>query len=683
MGGGVFTMGVLVSGPMQFLQISNLLQDAYTFLYDNVSTVCYVSNLKILGRSTDDLPSYVQNKRLGFIGKRLRNSQVRSLSGKGVNFNYNAAGNATSIKLDAQLTNKIDNMSDSVKALTYIDDVGDIIVDFDKMSYSQAKRFINEIDGVGRFNLPGKIKTRSTLKSANKVSWLHPIKKLKIKATNKALQLFGKYLTKYAVKVLANGGNNLITKSLTNGMEKAARERASRELGEQATEEAIEKFVKEAVEEATEDLAKKGIQEASEEAVEYAVKKGTQELVEEGSKAALSSIGTKLNMVGLIIMLVEIVCLITDLEENMGQVKYQQIVRIAEGEAAAQLATASEIQAGFANYDSIEDENSDPDGELIEPMEQLGLIAKQKLYNDDIKVEEDEFDADNGDTTGTKIVGQTTSSYWDSVPIKSALGEQPSESDIANVNPVLNDVTNDKLSFGGNTIAGEVFSLFVMGLENSFKSTGLSWVISLFTGGRFDLLDASCGLIDRLNEFTGFLLGWIAGPIGDLISQIPGMEVISQMMGAASDWLNRAPLSIDETTIPSDFGNIASYGSKFLINDMMIQSGGRQLTDTEYAELWNDQRRYLAEEYEKKPLQAKLFDPTDYRSTVNIIARAADFDISSQDWKTQMGNVVKFFGSLPKLFGMAIKIIYPVYLMQQNLYRMILVCLNMVFPTKK
>ncbi|MDR0957352.1 MAG: hypothetical protein LBM09_02110 [Candidatus Nomurabacteria bacterium] len=708
MGGGIFGIGTLVSGPMQFLQIGALLQDWYTYAHDNISAVRYAANLKskLLGSSADDLSDRVQNSRLGQIGRRLRNSQIRSLQNKGINFGYNSANNANALSVNIKNNNGLtsysgnDNVkiptdvnSDSYKRMTNniangldinpkyiksIDEAGNAILDFNKMGYGEAKKLLNKMNGTGKFNIIGKMKTRSTLKAAGKVSWLHPIKKLKLKISNKLAAKFSAFLVNYAAKVINSGkgiASSLLEKGVKDALNKQISEQVEKDLAGKTQEEINEeigKRVAEASEKLNKEIAEYAAKNATEEGVEGVVKKGvseaTEKLLKEGAEQALNQVIKKLNVAGWIITLIEVMCMITAAENNVGSIKYQQIVAVAEGEAAAHLATASEIKAGFENYDSETDPDSEEgaDAEIIEPMDQLGLLSKQKLYNDEIAVIEDETDND-GKVSGFNVIGTTTSSWWNSAPVKHNLGETVTDEAKVNVNPVLNDVSKEGLNFGGNDTMSGIFSALSNGIETAVnKSTILGNAITIVTGGQYTLLGLACDVLSVIDKILGDILSLILKPLGGLLvgllSKIPVlskvgngiMSAIVKGMSVLNDWLKGKPLTIDASTLPEDYANIANYGAVFMNNDNMRNFAGRQLSGQESAVLWQDQQRFLAEEYAKKSIIAKIFDPTDYRSTVNVIARTADFNIASQDPVTQLGNVVKFFGALPKLFGVAI-----------------------------
>ena len=365
------------------------------------------------------------------------------------------------------------------------------------------------------------------------------------------------------------------------------------------------------------------------------------------------------------------------------------IVIAAMQESQELRSTSSQIMAGFENWDRTEDltsgcyedeltdnqDNDDAECRYLEPMEQLGMISQIKIYSDDVQVVEEEYEVTEVDNatdgaTGesgdgfmssrpdTLPTGETTSdSVWNAAPIKALTGDIPSDLNITETVPSpLTSVGSKDSFFEKLGFATAVIQTMVEGTNILFENPAgraiCDVMMSMFGGIVVHviafIIDLIINLVFDIPSFGTAGVAIAASATAVSIALIPISIYLNNVM-------NGKPLDlVDNTTTPSRYGSINTYGAIYSNNAQALNSGGRELTNPEVAELWGDQRRYLAEEWAERPFLAKLFDPADYRSTANIIARTADFNISDQSWQTQLGNVAKFFGALPKLFGAAI-----------------------------
>ena len=707
-GGGmavsVFMIGIIVSGPMQFLQLANLFDDKINFIADSALAIRNIAkDFKFIARGTTHY-DFNNGVKMGVIADNLANNQLNRFAKRGVTF----SDDGTKI-----IFRQGDALDDIIKAVgipvNQFDDAGRMMADVSELTAKAQRRFLNEAFEVVTGNPPNiisKIKTWSVVKKmgSSAESWLRPIKKLKQlirSGIGSVSERFARYLTK---KLVGREARELAERAGREAFEKAVREPA-----EEVLEEAFEAFARETTEEAAAKASQQVIDRAARRIMNETVDRTLRETVEETSGRAVRYITKRLpgsvvkqadevipqgiGIVGLIMDIMDLFCMLEAMDDDLGMYQMAGIVLTAMAESQNQQSTASQIMAGFENYDATNDpmssdcnvgeESIDADGEeviceAISPMEQLGMMSKQKLYNDEIHIEFTEYDdsaiPDDGSTEvgdAGQVVGVSNSGYkmadsiWGSAPLQALTGDsKPSADEIAATVPMaLTFVGNkggmfEKLGSAGLVITKVVDAINPGGVAGAIIST----ICAPFKSFLGSLIMAVIGVIADMviNIVVGGVGGvFTAGLSTGAIAAISvGAMVASLALTGAMVWIgqyaNGEGLTIDEGTLPSNYGSIGAYGAMYLTNEKMIQSGGRELTTPEVAELWSDQRKYLAEEWAAKPLWAKLFDPADYRSAANVIARAADFNVADQNWQTQLGNVMKFFGSLPKLFGVAI-----------------------------
>lgn len=674
MGGGMFGVTTILSGPAQWIQVMNFVKDMTSWVNGAQTGARYLHNLRTMAKWESKLSDSIQNSRLGSVGKKVAKTAIERMKEKGMTFDDRWNGNAPSITVDTtveygNLFNqdaKGGTASDAVKQKRLetlsnkygldIDKInlssdGKMTINFDKMSYREARKFISATNNVGKFNILGQVQTRLALKKVGKISWLHPIKKLEQKAINK----FADWLTERIRNRALNGFDNI--EDAVKAAERSARTAA--EKAEGATRESVEKAVKDASEKArksmTEALDKVG-KDATEKIVKYVIEKT-------GAKVSASTVTKAIPIVGWIMLAIQVECMVIALDDGIGAEKYASTVTAAEGDTAETLGIGSQVMSGHSQDQDID-------------LEQLGMYTKLKLYNPDVSEVQPEA-GDDGKQVGEKTVGTTSSSWWNAPAVKAALGESYTESERNNVPAPLDDVANSNLSFGGNKLGGQIWSAISGGMRDAMEGNPPFTAFNPLAGG-YNFLARSVGLPTTSQMICAVLDGidWLMGQIITLLwnSSVFGMlnnyfgisDAIAQtepakammawagnMYMSAMGWLRGNPLNLDTAT-PEQYGSINMYGGRFGSNEQMLAVGGRALTDSEEQVLLLDQKRYLAEQQAQKPLLARLFDPSDYNSTIAQIGRATGIDTSDQSIETQLKNVGKIFASVPKLFSFAL-----------------------------
>ena len=650
MGAGMFGVTTLLSGPAQWIQVANFIKDTVGWIHGAQTGARYLHNMRTLARWENAVSDSIQNSRLGIVSKRLSNTAIKRMEAQGMTFGNRWSGNAPSITIDttkrygdlfnqdarggtvsdALHEKRVNTLSEKYgvdSSKVHLSSDGKLTVDFDSMSYREARKFINATNDVGKFSIMGQVQTRMALKKVGKISWLHPIRKLEAKVANK----FADWLKGRLEKIAKNGFSSA-DEAAAAAAKKA--ENAASRAGKSADD------IAKAGEKAAEAARKSWTQAVKEAAEEISTKIIKLVVKEAGGKVSVAAVKAAIPIVGWITLAIQAYCMIVAMDDGIGAEKYQNVVTVAQGDAAETLGIASQVMTGHGQDEDLS-------------MEALGNYTKLKLYNDEIEEVSPTTDPTVAtENNGYETVGKTSSSWWSAAPVQAGLGQQPSTTALNNVPAALNDVTNSGLSFGGSKDLQTIWNTFSSTLE--FAAGGLLGA-AMKAMGLPTPMDAVCWVFDQVDEIIGGALSWILENTGlmALLTGLPFMDALANLMNNIMGWLRGTPLDI-ATATPQQFGSINMYGEVFASNEQMLAVGGTAMSSTDQAALELEQKQYLAEQQAQKPLLARLFDPTDYNSTIAQIGRAADINTSDQSIGTQLKNVGKIFASVPKLFSYAI-----------------------------
>ena len=630
--GGILGIGVIVSGPMQFIQAMNLVRNTIMFITDVQTGARSMRSMQSIARGAQaGIAGNIQYRRLGIIGNRMADNTIRNMANQGVTFgSTNIFGNAGTI--DVNLTRLPFDAND----LRRLDSRGVLSVNPDgtgrlnlrEMSYRDAKRIVNRTNGVTRFDVVGQMKTRKTLRKVGMVSWFHPLRKLRYWIANEiadtAQDIFRAWTRYRARRVADHSGRGLAAA--------AAQSRRNNEPPNRRV--------------------------AREQGADVAARR-TVNPFEPGSVG--QKVMRSVSIIGVALLVLEVACAMQEIQDNIGKYKHENITAPTMGNAAELIAIGSQVMSG---------ENLD--------MDTLGAATRQRMFNPAVPTMDmvgDQYldgniyywhsNNDNCYITVTHDDGSTSrqlvdcvtqpgdhfiwyeetdddtfeSSWWHGPAARVALGQQPTQQQLDDSPAELRTVTNTTLEFGGNARIQAVWGALLS-------------ATNIITGG-----GSLCFMADFINwifeNTIGAILGPVLGYLMGALSNIPGFdEALGNIMMSIMGWLYGQPVDLSNAP-PEQQSQYDWYGARFLANEQMIANGGRELTADEYHQVAQIQREWLAEEWSKRPLLSRLLDPTDYRSTVNVIARTANFDVSSRDLRTQLGNIPRFFGALPQLFGVA------------------------------
>jgi len=313
-------------------------------------------------------------------------------------------------------------------------------------------------------------------------------------------------------------------------------------------------------------------------------------------------------------------------------------------------------------------------------------VTTQTTANQGHKTTENAVASNGKDIADVKVDANTpanvsssdtiTSSFWNACTIQSEShpGYQCSDKQKSSINGQLADVAKgtEATTIKNNVIGG--MNSVIPGLGTAIIDTGLGALCS--APGQAIVTILSVAVTGVVAFFTGDWTGFGLALAGAVVSYAPGIPqaakagtnavlsmaggvslqngiitLIQTALGPAMDLVGNGLESSDLdwiTSSPEEKGNIAAYGAYYNAQLTGVQDGGVILTPSQQT-AWNiETNTYLAEQFNQKPLLAKLFDPTDYRSMVATLGHSANVDPDG-GFFTQLANTAKMFGALPNL----------------------------------
>jgi hypothetical protein len=159
------------------------------------------------------------------------------------------------------------------------------------------------------------------------------------------------------------------------------------------------------------------------------------------------------------------------------------------------------------------------------------------------------------------------------------------------------------------------------------------------------------------NSTVGTVFGWIFGPIGGLISKIPGVSDLASLASKAADSLmnNFASFFQLPSFINPDGGRIGAFligGANVIGNEYSHNViGGRKVTPTEAAAIDNAQIEKERKAFESKSFYARMFDKDDTNSFVSHVALALPPDIGLSIRNNFMSIISNPFASITHSFS--------------------------------
>ena len=662
MGGGMFGLGMGVSGFAQLPQMMNFIKDTKLWINGAQTGERYMFTMSNIYQTfKNGNGERIQNQRLNIASRRLASSFEKRLAANGLTFQSNAFGNSTMMTLDygaltgnqnysvkdptepgidgRERSRREDAMNRHKKAVAEKMDIlgiksysvgsdGKIAIS-DKISSSAKRKLMSAINNVGKFDMISKMASRLMLSKYGKLSVLHPIKNIEKAAFDKLDDFIRR-----AVNNIENGSldlpedvpNKQLARDKAESNKKKQLEERNNFLSDnqKLSTSDIDKAVKEAGD-AAEEAFTKSLEAKKNGIMQRTVMKVAEKLGGDALKSALKLAMQGLAVAGVASMAITALCMLQDALDNAGPYKMQSVIT-AIGAVMSFMGTVSAIMTG----DDVDDNPITP--------EIVGNTVNMYL-NDNVPVS---YINDKGETVTT---GETQfKTAWAASPVACELGE-------GNTNDCAQGVgsTDDEMP-AGLTGVGNRGSTFFPKNVNDILTT-------IFTGGSSPI-NAICWVAnqynDAVNKMTDFFMGWLINPIMKAIMDTGLGSLLSNMMQSLQSVLYGKLLSQDTLAAmtPTGWGFVMMFGAKFSDN-AQNRVWGRTLSKTENIQLAQEQKEYLAWQQSQKSLLARLFDTTDYSSAVNRIARASNIDTSNKGILTQLSNVGKIFASTPRLFGMA------------------------------
>ena len=131
-------------------------------------------------------------------------------------------------------------------------------------------------------------------------------------------------------------------------------------------------------------------------------------------------------------------------------------------------------------------------------------------------------------------------------------------------------------------------------------------------------------------------------------------SIIAAAVIVSPDMFDNEDGTLDpESANPTQVGSIATAGAKTLSNSKMLAAGGysHEAGSPGDKEIVASRKQHVQDEFNTKPMLAKIFDVEDYQSAVVTLARNSGWNTSDQSIGTQLKNVAKTFASLPNLIA--------------------------------
>ena len=626
---GLFTLGFFfLSGLGQMIQAAGIFKDFNMGITLGQQSARSLRTTKEVVRKFGEnagkaITGRIKDSRVGFLNRKFAKNITTNLEKNGLTFKSNYFGAQNGMEIDAgkafginsqHLEDAGDALREELSATLGVnkDKIGlngNKIHLSDKMSYSEAKRAIRGMDDRGKWSISGWLETRAALKREGYISWLHPIKKIKMKLYKAFTDWVSDQLGKIANPSVSND-------SIKKGVDKDSEDAKDDDGNSTVDQEGRGKNASDAIDDVKQQSEKPRQGNGGFFRSKLTNLKNKLDKFDKLISSKFKALGVGTAGFAVVAFIVGFLCMIKGIWEQLGPAKYANIVLPAEKEAGLYMGYASQMMSGS-------DDNNMKAFEL----------ANKTMLEDDIP----ELDSD-GKPTGKKI----HSSYMDSPAIAKTLGIVGSDK--------LNDDsgTQGMLKTAGkpgfNFLPGPINDIMAVAFNQFNTATGAICAI-------FDVIGSLAGGV------TGAIVGFLEGKIKELLFTAAldlgsKNELVVGALNMISGWLLGNPLRTESAT-PTEHGSNAMFGSKFLSNDQAMLTGGKRLNEKQAIELNLENRRYLAWKHSRKPLLARLFDPYDYSSTLSQLAHAAHLNVGRQDIWLAMGNALKAMLSAPTIMATA------------------------------
>ena len=603
-----------ISGPMQLIQAAELFKDFNMGIQLGQQSSRAFQSLKdiVAHNDTSTVNDNVRNSRLGVLGNIQANKAAKRLSEKGVTFSSNnpfgGGTSSTDINIkkglgidtadltDDDLSKIVDNFAKEtgIPASKISHDGTSLQVE-NTLSNREMRQLITTLDDPGMSTVTGYMQSRALTRKLGYTSWLHPFQKITTNLENAAGDALDSARNKLK-KFIEEQFGPIDQKSGIGDISSRLTSNDEDPSGEMSQDEIDGK--KSDVDEAV-----KKISDKADNLTSPSVDSGRG--IIKNARNFVNSTGY--NIASLILT---VVCLAQSLYSDNGAVKFVSLVIPLISGSAQISGSGSQAQAG---------EDID--------METVGLQVEATMYSDDIPV----IDAETGEPTGET----QTSSFWSNPKVCQTLGTTGCPEESESNTPSIFYTAGDEVNITGNDTLDGL-------LNDILNDANLGGKITGGACAAYNIADTLLGALTPVQTFIGTAISAAINQTG----------VMDNLMSQIVKWISGNPVSL-ATAIPIVWGAVGMFGSFFMASNQGVQTGGHALTDSETSELNLENRRYLAWQNDRKPILARLFDPSDYNSSLNQIARAAQLNVGDQSLGTQIANVFKAFTSAPSIIATA------------------------------
>lgn len=585
----------LISGPMQAIQAAELIKD---YVIDVTRWQQTARNFSTSGRflskiGNSSIKNTLSETKLGKLALHKTTSQVERLSENGVSFDEGSLGISKGITIDTEKA-----LGTAANSSTVDDFASSVGISSDKISIIDNKLHIDSSD-LSYSNAKKIIYKLDDATNSKVASWMQTRSTLKSEGYVKWTHL----IEKSKMKLLSKTQDFIdsLTKPVMEGVNtsssgadgvKENNNDDNTSAGEANGEEA--KKIAE-----TNDTANKNIDRAIEES---GIEEETTRSVTKSDSASsfMSKHGAQ---IGLLVLMVA--CLIENAQNNVGPYKMTNVVSPAMKISSQVMGLASQVQSG-------EDIS----------LQQLRGTSKY-LLGDNVDVKNDDG----------KKVGTEYNSFFDGyVTCTVARGNGCAKDDGTPAS--LKDVSNGSFNFMSNGVGNFFSNLFSS--DNPFGFT-LKHICKVFN-------------LAQYLDLKGQLFGWIASKVLALVDN--STHAVSSLFSWVNNMFYGKPFNA-KTLTPAQIGDSSMYGGKFIANSQSLSTGGRELTSSENLSLNLENRRFLAWQNSQKPVMARVFDPADYNSSINQIARSINAHSVTDNQLEHLADAFKVMTSAPQVIALA------------------------------
>lgn len=175
------------------------------------------------------------------------------------------------------------------------------------------------------------------------------------------------------------------------------------------------------------------------------------------------------------------------------------------------------------------------------------------------------------------------------------------------------------------------------------------------SGNPLDWVDSIPGLGAACSSIGGFIVGMLGGgPVGaaigtvlsNVLEKVPAFrDAMGSLVNTIVGWMVGAPVS----AFPSgaQTGNYLNYGARLAANAQAVTSGGGALSQTQVAQLDQDENQQLQQQFTSNSFADRVFNPYTNGSLLNRLATNINPSITTSVTSVA-SNITGIFGSLTR-----------------------------------